>query len=288
MVKNGVMIHQWGAQDEVGDWLSSAKPVLSTLLLFAIREELVATPDTTLAGFGWNFKPKDRAITFRHLANMMSGYARPEAPGAAWSYNDYAIQLYQLTLFDKVFRGEPEVVAQHPSRLGALGLEDGLRFRPSNRRLSASVRDFARIAWFWLHKGNWNSVPLLPRRLFEENQKAQTPRDLPQTAAMPTDDYLGIGTFGGGSDHFTIYGAGIYGFNWWFNGYGRLHPASLTWPSAPRDTFMSIGFGGNNAVMIPSLGVAMTSARGNWGQLNPGDADSPMNRHLARLVAAVA
>ena len=35
--------------------------------------------------------------TLRHLANMISGYARPEAPGAAWAYNDYSIMLYQKT-----------------------------------------------------------------------------------------------------------------------------------------------------------------------------------------------
>ena len=51
---------------------------------------------------------KDRSMTFRHLGAMTSGYARPEPPGAAWSYNDYAIQLYQKTLFDRVFKEPPE------------------------------------------------------------------------------------------------------------------------------------------------------------------------------------
>ena len=38
---------------------------------------------------------------------MTGGYARPEPPGAAWAYNDFAIQLYQKTLFDRVFRADP-------------------------------------------------------------------------------------------------------------------------------------------------------------------------------------
>ena len=48
-------------------------------------------------------------MTFRHLANMMSGYGRPDSPGAAWAYNDYAIQLYQRTVFDRVFQEVPNV-----------------------------------------------------------------------------------------------------------------------------------------------------------------------------------
>ncbi len=62
---------------------------------------------------------QDRDMTFRHLTTMTSGYARPERPGEAWSYNDFAIQLYQKTLFDRVFRADPAEVANHPTRLGA-------------------------------------------------------------------------------------------------------------------------------------------------------------------------
>ena len=38
IVKDGYVVHQWGDQAEKSDWLSSAKPVLSTLLMFAIQE----------------------------------------------------------------------------------------------------------------------------------------------------------------------------------------------------------------------------------------------------------
>lgn len=287
VVLNGYVVKSWGSQSEVGDWLSSAKPVLSTLLLYAAAEKKIPSVDTPIARFGWPLLEKDRTMTFRHLANMVSGYARPDPPGAAWAYNDFGIQLYQKTLFDKVFAGDPKEVSEHPRRLGALGLEDGLTFRPSNRRLSASVRDFARIAWFWLHKGNWHGRQLLPRRLFDENQRPQTPRGLPHTVKAETNDYLGIGTYGGGSDHFTDYGAGIYGFNWWFNRTGRLHPDSPTWPDAPPDTFMSIGAGGNCAVMLPSHNAVLASARGNWGKVEAGSREALYNRHIRLLAQAL-
>ena len=76
IVKSGVVVHQWGSQSEKSDWYSSAKPVLSTLLMFAIQEGRVSSPDARIADFGWELLPKDRDMTFRHLASMTSGYAR--------------------------------------------------------------------------------------------------------------------------------------------------------------------------------------------------------------------
>src|SRR5262249_31157027 len=154
------------------------KPVLSTLLLFAVQEGKLKSVDDKIGDFGWELREKDRAMTFRHLGAMTSGYARPEPPGAAWSYNDYAIQLYQKTLFDRVFKDTPENVVAAPERFGALGLEDGLSFR-GNRRISASVRDFSRIAWLWLNRGKWNGKHLVRADLFDEALRPQVPADLP-------------------------------------------------------------------------------------------------------------
>jgi hypothetical protein len=286
VVRDGRVVKAWGSQSETGDWLSSAKPVLSTLLFFAIEEGRVGGVGTPVVEFGWKLAPKDRPMTFAHLANMVSGYARPEPPGAAWAYNDYAIQLYQKTLFDRVFGDDPKAAAMHPRRLGSLRFEDGLEFSGGRRRLFASVRDFARIAWFWLNRGGWDGRQVLPRRYFDRYQRPQVPPSLRHTAPAETDDYLAIGTFGGGSDHFTEYGAGIYGFNWWFNRTGRLHPRRVTWPDAPPDAFMSIGAGGNCSVIVPSLRAVLVCARGNWGKLEPGNPDSPANRSIRLLASA--
>ena len=177
-------------------------------------------------------------------------------------------------------------VAVSPERLGPLGFEDGLKFT-SKHRLKTSVRDFARIVWFWCQKGNWNGTQLLPRRYFDEYVTPQTPKDLPQTEKDgKDDDYLGIGSYGGGSDHFSSAGPGVYGFNWWFNDTGRLHPDALTWPSAPEDTVMSLGAGGNSSAFIPSLNVALICARGDWGKIEGGKKDSRMNIVLGLLTAA--
>jgi CubicO group peptidase (beta-lactamase class C family) len=286
VIKDGYVVKSWGDQAVRSDWASSAKPVLSTLLFFAIEEGLVKSVDQPIADFGWQLRPKDRGVTFRHLGSMTSGYARPEGPGEAWAYNDYAIQLYQKTLFDRVFKGDPKTAAEHPRRLGGLRLQDGLEFRAANRRLSASVRDFARIAWFWLNRGQWGDRRLLPQRCFDEHMKPQVPRDLPNTRKAETDDYLGIGTYGGGSDHFAVCGPGIYGFNWWFNETGRLHPDARTWPDAPPDTIMSIGARGNSAALMPSLGLVLVCAGGDWDDLKGGDGSTKLNRALGLVARA--
>jgi len=286
VVKDGYVVKAWGDQTEKGDWLSSAKPVLSTLLLFAVQEGKVKSVDTPIVEYGWPLEGKDRRITFRHLANMTSGYARPEGPGEAWAYNDYAIQLYQQTLFDRVFKEEPEAAANAADRFGGLGLQDGLSFTPDKRRLKASSRDFARIAWFWLNRGKWGEKQLLPARYFDEFMQPQVPRDLPVSRTAETRDYLKIGTFGGGSEHFTRFGAGIYGFNWWFNETGREHLTERTWPDVPADTVMSIGAGGNYSVMMPRLRLVVVCARGAWGKLEAGQQESVLNQQLKLIAAA--
>ena len=286
VVRDGYVAASWGDQSQVTDWFSSAKPVFGLLLFFAIEEGLVKSVDQQVADFGWELSEKDRPMTFRHLGAMISGYARPEPPGQAWAYNDFAIQLYQKTLFDRVFKEDPKAAAENPRRLGALGLEDGLKFN-KRRRISASVRDFARLAWFWYNRGAWNDKQLLPRRYFDDNMRPQVPKDLPVTMPAQTDDYLKIDSFGGGSDHFAKCGSGIYGFNWWFNETGLLHPEVRTWPDAPADTVMSIGFGGNNTAIIPSLGLMLVCASGDWNDLKAGEPTSKINQALKLLVSTV-
>ena len=132
-------------------------------------------------------------ITFRHLANMTGGYARPEPPGTAWAYNDFAIQLYQKTpYFDQGLPGRSRQRSSPPGWTGPLRFRDGLEFT-GRRRLRASVRDFARIAWFWANRGRWGDRQLLPRRYFDKYMRPDVPADLPHTAEAETDDYLGMG-----------------------------------------------------------------------------------------------
>lgn len=286
IVRHGYIIETWGPQEKKGDWMSSSKPLFSTLLFFAIQEGKLDTVHQPIKRFGWDLCAKDETMTFHHLANMISGYARPEKPGAAWAYNDYAINLYRITLFERLFQQNPANAVNDPQRLGSLQFEDGLSFS-KKARVIASVRDFARLCWFWLNKGKWKQKQLLSRKFFDEYCRPHVPKKLPHTHKTDTNDYLDIGSYGGGSDHFTKYGPGIYGYNFWFNGTGRDHPDRLIWPDTPRDAFMTIGAGGNSAAIIPSLDMIIVAAKAQWGRPEPGDSKSVMNQVMKLAAEAV-
>jgi CubicO group peptidase (beta-lactamase class C family) len=265
------------------DWASAAKPVLSTLLLFAVHEGKLASVDARVADAGWSLAPKDRPMTFRHLANMVSGYARGEPPGAAWAYNDFAINLYARSL-EKVF-GQPLDQALR-DRLAPLQFEDGSIFSTrSGRGVSTTPRDFARIGWFWLNRGRWQGRQLLPRRFFEEYVKVGVPADLTRTRTEG-EDYLQIGSYGGPTDQ-TPHGPGVYGFNWWFNASVELEGPHV-WPSLPADAFQANGHWNRHTVtVIPSLRMVVAVRDGRLGKFEPGRADGETNQALKLLMDAM-
>jgi len=291
VIKNGYLVKSWGS-GSTGEWASASKPVWASLLFFAIEEGKISGVDHKIADLGWNLNSKDQNMTFRHLANMTSGYTRGEAPGAAWAYNDYAISLYAQSLFNKVFNisytntGQVSGLITNTSRLGKLQFQDGnLIVDKSGPRINMTPRDFARIGWWWLNKGNWAGEQLLPESYFNNYMKPQVSGNLPRTSSGGSD-YLGVGTAGGGSDQFA-YGPGIYGFNWWHNGFVGTS-SNRTWPDAPADTFQANGHWDREVVtVIPSLNMVV-AARGNWGSFEPGNAAAGMNQNLKLLKEAVA
>jgi hypothetical protein len=294
VIRDGYLVKTWGDPTAHGEWASASKPLFSTLLFFAIQEGRVANVDTPIVDWGWDLRPKDRTMTFRHLANMVSGYGHIEAPGQAWAYNDYAIKLYGLTLFERVYGTDPrdmaavEALYSDPSRLGLLRFEDGQLFvkKKGLPRVNMSPRDFARVGWFWLNRGNWNGTQLLSARFFDRYLRPDVPAHLPLAARGDgeCDDYLNVGTAGGGCNQ-RFQGPGIYGFNWWFN--GPIEPdQAMAFPAAPADLIMAIGHDGKEVmVILPSLRIVV-AARGDWGTVRPGS-QSGLNESLDLLMQAI-
>jgi CubicO group peptidase (beta-lactamase class C family) len=252
IIKDGYLVYSWGSRSAKFDRASAARPVISTMLFYAIKEFKLSSVDDLIVDGGWPLIEKDQTMTFHHLANMTSGYGLPEEPGTAWGYNDYAIMLYNKTLFERVFEEKPDQVVRAPSRLGVLQFQDGSLYKKarSGYGLVTSPRDFARIGWFWLRKGKWRGTQHLPESFFDTYMRPQVPADLPRTAGG-INDYLGIGTHGGHTNQ-EFPGQGIYGYNWWFN------PNQITWPDAPTDTIQARGH--NNAesmFVIPSRSMVV-------------------------------
>ena len=100
VVRHGRVVKAWGNPAARADWASACKPVISTLLFFAVQEQKLPSVDAPVRPWvkkrwpGKDLLPKDRTMTFRHLADMTSGYTRAEQPGTHWAYNDYTICLY--------------------------------------------------------------------------------------------------------------------------------------------------------------------------------------------------
>ena len=282
IVKDGYQVYSWGTPAAQIEWASASKPVHSTMLLFALDEGKVASIDQSIGDFGWALRPDDAGITFRTLANMTSGYALPEGPDDAWAYNDYAIDLYVKTLYDRAFGSSANTAATAPDRLGALDFQDGaiLDSTVSARAgygLQTSARDFARIGWFWLNEGAWESGQLIPSAYFDAYWRAQVPDELQRTAGG-LDDYLKVGTYGGGTDQ-TSYGPGSYGMNLWHNADSQL------WPDAPADTYQANGhWNGEVLTVIPSRGLVAA-----WkGKAATPETFGPAMNDLLRQLSAAA
>jgi CubicO group peptidase (beta-lactamase class C family) len=292
IIKDGYVVKTWGSQSEQHDWFSSAKPIFSTLLFFAIHEGRISSMDEKISKWGWPLKSKDNEITFRHLANMTSGYMQPEEPGRAYAHNDYAVALFIRTL-EKVF--DQSITEAARQRIyNPLGMQDHPHHQALSKGWKArgrawiSVRDWARLVWFWANKGNWNGRQLLPESYFQQYMSTQVPTNLPYSRGpnifgkLPGDilaeDYLGVRSFGGGSNHYN-YGVGLYGFHWYFNTSGTVGTLKLAktgedptggkafeqvWPGLPSEITMTLGWG-INSVMIPSMGtVQVCAGDANW------------------------
>ncbi|MBT5706737.1 beta-lactamase family protein [Verrucomicrobia bacterium] len=287
VIRNGYVVKHWGAEQRRGDWYSSSNPLFSSLLFFAIEEGRVGGVQERAGEYLWDFDSKDREIQFSQLANMTSGYARPEPSGEAWAYSNFGVQLFHMTLLDRVFNQPALSVVLGRNRLGPLQFQDRPALRERTNTLVASARDFGRIAWFWCQKGKWGDRQLLPKHYFDRFMRPHVKIDQTVTLQAEDNDYLQIGTERDESEYFGEHGPGIYGYGWWFNAKGRQNANQVTWPSAPHDTLMSIGIRGNNAVIIPSLNLVLVSTYSKWGDFSPGDADSLYNRYLEELVNAV-
>jgi CubicO group peptidase (beta-lactamase class C family) len=267
VIRSGYLVKTWGNPDRRRDWASSCKPVISTLLLFAVKEGGLPSVDAPVRPWiqkRWPDKDliaKDHSMTFRHLADMTSGYARAERPGTHWAYNDFAISLYRHALEQVLGQSLNDAAVQ---RLAPLQLEDGDVFGSrGGAGVQTSPRDFARIGWFWLNRGRWQTQQLLPDSWFDEYCRVDVDRQTPRTRAAG-DDYLGIGTIGGGSDQ-TELGPGVYGFNWWFNApLDETDESRRFMPHLPADAFQANGHWGRECMLIiPSLKIVV-AARGNW------------------------
>ncbi len=295
VVRHGYLVYTWGNPSRSTDVASACKPVISTLLLFALQEGRIKSPDDKVSDFEPRLRTlnggKDRDITWRHLASQTSGYGLIEPPGKAYAYNDYAIALYYDVLTQKVFKEEgtrllkkylaDPLQFQDPYTFNAFGPQD----RPG--RLAISVRDFARFGLLYLRQGRWKKQQLIRPDLLRLALNSPVPADTPLSSGQEAEMLPGQRSLGGGRNQ-TPLGPGLYSFNWWLN--RRDKKGRRLWPDAPPDTYAASGHAGIRMLWVfPSwdLIVVWNNARIEGSDNDIGNPDSPLNRAVRFIKEAV-
>ncbi len=301
IVRHGYLVYQWGDIARRADVASAAKPLYSHFLFRALEEERIGSLDELvvrweprLAKINAALGYKDRAITWRHLANQTSCYQLTERPGTAFAYNDWQMALFWDTLFLKVWRTHYENVDRAvlgPLLTNPLGCQDQptmMAFGTHNRpgRLAISVRDFARFGLLYLRSGKWNGRQLIAKRNAVTAVTSPLPNSIPRAGHRLAEMIPGQRTLGSDrkpdnqTDHF-----GSYSWLWWTNGVDRQ--GTRFWPDAPPDTYGAFGHGGPRAMWVmPSLDLVVSYNNARIRGWKPGK-KSPTNQAMKRLVAAV-
>jgi CubicO group peptidase (beta-lactamase class C family) len=294
VVRHGKMTFTWGDPAKSSDLASAAKPVISTLMLMAVAEGKIPSPDSLVADFEPRLKDlnggKDATITWRHLASQTSGYGLTEAPGAAYGYNDFALALYYQVLTDKVFRAAgTDVIASRLAR--PLEFEDRCEFdclgpdRPG--RLCMSMRDFARFGLLYLRGGRWKEKQILPAEFSQAAISSPIAADTPLTAGQDADMLPGQKSMGG-SKNITRVGPGYYSFNWWLNAQDR--EGHRLYAPLPADAYAAAGHGGQKMLwVVPSLDlvVCWNTDRVKDHDQSPRDPNTLCNQAARLLMEAV-
>lgn len=109
VIRHGSLVYSWGNASARGDVASAVKPIYNHLLHHAVSSGLLPSLDQKVVEWEPRLKAlnptlgyKDRNITWRHMANQISGYEVANDPGTAFDYNDWQMALFIDTLVQKV------------------------------------------------------------------------------------------------------------------------------------------------------------------------------------------
>lgn len=264
VVRRGYLAFTWGDVSRRRDVASACKPWYTHFLFRALEQgkipdldERVVRWEPRLGEINAALGHKDRAITWRHLANQIACYGLVEKPGTAYAYNDWQMALFFDTLFQKVYGVPHRQIDEkvfRPLLTDILQCEDGptcMAYGPGDRpgRVAVSVRDFARFGLLYLRGGRWKDHRLLEERHVRQIVGSSLEGSFPRAgtkAAEMVPDQRSIGSRripDNQTDHM-----GSYSWLWWTNGVDR--EGQRHWPDVPNDVHGAFGHGGIRAMVI--------------------------------------
>lgn len=273
IARHGYQVYTWGDYQKRADIASAAKPFYSHFLFHALEHGMVPSLDVPvyhwepkLAEINAKLHHKDKAITWRHVANQTSCYGLTELPGTAFDYNDWQMALFWDTLFLKVFDSSYEAVDAdvfHRLLMDKIGCQDNptmLAFGKDNRagRVGISPRDHARFGLLYLHKGRWKTEQLLSKDLATMAVSQPVSNLIPRAGydeAEMIPDQSSIGSTRIPDNQTEHHGS--YSWLWWINGQDKN--GEYYWPDAPADVFNALGHknGKRGMAVIPSMDIVI-------------------------------
>ena len=269
VIRKGVLAYTWGDAAKGADVDAAAQPLLGTLLMMAVDEGKIPGVDAPLSEREPFLAGKNAGITWRHLAQQISGYGSGDLPGVTYSPQDTALALLTGMLIGRVF-GQTGPEALRPRLAGALRFQDPWIFDASGPgRLSISPRDFARYGLLILRGGAWGERQVVSAPLTYLSISAPLAATTPGPAGK--------------------LGPGYRSFGWWLNGIDD-HRRQL-FVDGPGDLVAALGQGGGRALWIlPSLDliVSWNDAQVDDLDRSPGNKDANLNHAVRVMVESVA
>ncbi|MGF1655427.1 MAG: serine hydrolase domain-containing protein [Verrucomicrobiales bacterium] len=197
------------------------------------------------------FRDKDRAITFRHLASQTYGSFSPNRqPGEHWRYGSLGMTVLMHAVATALGYYDPD----DPELNGGSGqlIEERIRnpigadwgwtyhsWKTHENSLIEVTGNFllfimtnldrARLGTFWLAKGRWKDQQIIPEAWHRECTRVP---DVVKQATRREENH-------------------IYGYGFWTNSEGRL------WSKLPTDSYLSAGHVSQKIWVCPSEGLVV-------------------------------
>lgn len=263
------------------NYASASKPFISVAIWKAIADGIVASTTSLIKDYDTarTYNSKDDGINIYHLGHMTSGFGRPEDPGVALAYNDYAINLYgRATIGADIYDETATNVFRNEF---PLGYQDSPVLDSSTqycRLTDVSLRDFNRFMLMCMARGKWQTTQIVPSSYFISMEQNTLASNFTLSSGADITPSFDPGSFGGGyfNETSSQEARGTYSWNFWNN------VNALLFTNCPTDTIAAIGHVGLEVgIYIRSLGIVITWATDE--ELT----NSQINTALSTLLASV-
>ena len=259
IVRNGLMVKEWGFAGHPLDVASAVKPVYAHIVYMSIYnkrisslDELVCNIDPRLSSLNPELNFKDHKMTWRHLVTQTACYGVSEDPGTAFDYSDFQTALLIDTLVFRVYETGYDGVDKkilNPLLADHIRCQDyptmnGIHVHPGRLRISA--RDFVRFGMLYLKGGKWMGRQVVPSEFVHMALSSPHKQVLLRTQQKPAERILNQRSIGAGENQEEHLNS--YTYMWWLN--GIMDNGQRVLPDAPTNIVYSIGHAGRDALII--------------------------------------